>query len=44
MMADTPHMGEPVAFFVILKWIYGLLGLEGKAEEQMATIPSRPKY
>ena len=38
------HMGEPESFFVILKWIYNLFGLEGNPGEQMRTIPSRPKY
>jgi hypothetical protein len=37
-------MGEPESFFVILKWIYNLFGLQGNPGEQMKTIPSRPKY
>ena len=41
---NTKHMGEPESFFVILKWIYNLFGLEGHPGEQMKTIPSRPKY
>lgn len=38
------HMGEPESFFVILKWLYKLFGLEGNPGDQMKTIPSRPKY
>jgi pimeloyl-ACP methyl ester carboxylesterase len=41
---DRKHMGEPESFFVIIKWIYNLFGLEGHPGEQMKTIPSRPKY
>lgn len=35
------HMGEPESFFVILKWIYDLFGLDGSPQEHMKTIPSR---
>ncbi|GIZ48646.1 hypothetical protein CKM354_001169800 [Cercospora kikuchii] len=35
------HMGEPESFFVILKWIYDLFGLEGSPQEQMRTVPSK---
>jgi hypothetical protein len=38
------HMGEPESFFIILRWIYDLLGSEGNPVDQMKTIPSRPKY
>ena len=41
---DTKHMGEPQSFGIILQWIYGVLGLEGRWQEQMATIPSKCKY
>lgn len=41
---NRKHMGEPESFFVILKWLYALLGLQGNPGEQMKTIPSRPKY
>ncbi|KJX98603.1 pigment biosynthesis protein yellowish-green 1 [Zymoseptoria brevis] len=38
------HMGEPESFFIILKWLYDLFGLEGNPADQLKTIPSRPKY
>lgn len=41
---DRKHMGEPESFFVILRWLYALFGLEGNPADQMKTIPSRPKY
>lgn len=41
---DRKHMGEPESFFVILRWLYALFGLEGNPVDFMKTIPSRPKY
>lgn len=38
------HMGEPEAFFIILKWIWGVLGLQGESAELMRTIPFKSKY
>lgn len=38
------HMGEPESFFVILRWIHGLLGLDGDVTAQMRLLPSRTKY
>lgn len=38
------HMGEPESFGIILKWIYGLFGIQANPGDQMKTIPSRPKY
>lgn len=39
------HMGEPDSFFIILKWIYDLLGLEDvDVKGQMGTLPFKPKY
>jgi pimeloyl-ACP methyl ester carboxylesterase len=38
------HMGEPDSFFIILKWIWGLLGLEGESAALMRTIPFQAKY
>ena len=38
------HMGEPEAFFIILKWIWGVLGLEGNSADVMKTIPFKSKY
>ncbi|KIV92343.1 hypothetical protein PV10_06793 [Exophiala mesophila] len=44
MVKGKKHMGEPDSFFIILRWIYALLGLEGDIFDQMKTLPSRPKY
>ena len=44
MVKGKKHMGEPDSFFIILKWIYGLLGLQGDIMDQMKTIPFKPKY
>ena len=44
MVKGKKHMGEPDSFFIILKWIYGVLGLEGNIMDQMKTLPSRSKY
>ena len=41
---NSPHMGEPDAFFIILPWLYKVLGIEGNPVDQMKTIPSRTKY
>lgn len=39
------HMGEPESFFVILKWIYALFGIQGaNPGAQMSTVPFKPKY
>jgi hypothetical protein len=38
------HMGEPESFFIILKWIYKLFGIQAQPGKQMALIPFRPKY
>ncbi|KAK4447315.1 Alpha/Beta hydrolase protein [Podospora aff. communis PSN243] len=43
-VAGRKHMGEPEAFFVILEWIHGLLGLDGDVASQMRGLPSRMKY
>ncbi|EXJ93961.1 hypothetical protein A1O1_02354 [Capronia coronata CBS 617.96] len=44
MIKGTKHMGEPFSFPIILEWVHKLLGLDGKVKEQLAMIPSRPKY
>lgn len=44
MVPNKKHMGEPDSFFIILKWIYNLLGLEGHFMDQMKTLPHRSKY
>jgi hypothetical protein len=38
------HMGEPESFFIILKWLYELLGVKGDVGRQMQTVPFKPKY
>lgn len=38
------HMGEPEAFFIILKYIWNLLGLPGESAALMKTIPFKSKY
>ena len=38
------HMGEPMSFFVILRWLYGLFGIEADPVTQMQTLPFKPKY
>lgn len=44
LVVGRKHMGEPESFFIILRWIYDLFGLEGQPVDQMKTIPSKPKY
>ncbi|OCK75042.1 alpha/beta-hydrolase [Lepidopterella palustris CBS 459.81] len=41
---NTKHMGEPESFFIILKWIYALFGIQANPVSQMQTMPFRPKY
>ncbi|KAK0648424.1 yellowish-green 1-like protein [Cercophora newfieldiana] len=43
-VAGKKHMGEPEAFFIILEWIHGLLGLDGDFMSQMRGLPSKMKY
>ena len=38
------HMGEPDSFFIILKWIYKLLNIQGDIMDQMKMLPSKTKY
>lgn len=38
------HMGEPDSFFMILPWLYKVLGIQADHRAQMATIPFSPKY
>ena len=44
MVKGKKHMGEPDSFFIILKWIHQLLGLDGNFMDQMKMLPSRTKY
>jgi hypothetical protein len=38
------HMGEPESFFVILKWIYKLFGIDANPGAQMSTIPFKAQF
>jgi dienelactone hydrolase len=38
------HMGEPMSFFIILKWLYKLFDIEADPVKQMQTLPFKPKY
>ncbi|EDU44500.1 conidial pigment biosynthesis protein Ayg1 [Pyrenophora tritici-repentis Pt-1C-BFP] len=41
---EKKHMGEPDSFFIILKWLYQLLGVDAQPGRLMATLPFKPKY
>ena len=39
------HMGEPESFFIIMRWIYELFGIQGdNPEAQLSTMPFKPQY
>jgi pimeloyl-ACP methyl ester carboxylesterase len=38
------HMGEPGSFMVILRWIHGLLGLDGDIMHHIKLLPTKCKY
>ncbi|KAF2102006.1 alpha/beta-hydrolase [Rhizodiscina lignyota] len=39
------HMGEPESFFIIMKWIYNLFGIQGgNPGAQLSTIPFKSLY
>jgi len=40
----TKHMGEPMSFFIILRWLYKLFDIEADPVEQMKTLPFKAKY
>ncbi|KAF2711292.1 pigment biosynthesis protein-like protein yellowish-green 1 [Pleomassaria siparia CBS 279.74] len=44
VVRDTKHMGEPDAFFVILAWLYRILGVEADPLEQVRSLPFKAKY
>lgn len=44
MVQGKKHMGEPESFFIILKWIHDLLGLDGDFMAQVRSMPSKMKY
>jgi hypothetical protein len=37
-------MGEPMSFFVILRWLYKLFDIEADPVKQMQTLPFKAKY
>lgn len=43
-VAGKKHMGEPDSFFIIIKWLYQLFGIDAQVGKQMATLPFKPKY
>jgi dienelactone hydrolase len=43
-IGETKHMGEPMSFFIILKWVYKLLDIKSDPVKQMQTLPFKPKY
>ena len=44
LVKERAHMGEPEAFFVILKWLFDLLGVEGHVGKFMSQVPTKTKY
>ncbi|RDI81329.1 Arylacetonitrilase [Venturia inaequalis] len=38
------HMGEPESFFIIMKWIYNLFGLQANPGAQMSTLPFKAAF
>lgn len=38
------HMGEPESFFIILRELFDLLGIQGDIKEFMATVSFKPRY
>ncbi|KAF1840305.1 alpha/beta-hydrolase [Cucurbitaria berberidis CBS 394.84] len=43
-VTGVKHMGEPMSFFIILKWLYQLFGIKADPVKQMQTLPFKPKY
>lgn len=41
---DRKHMGEPESFFIILRWLYELFGIQANPVDQMKTVPFKAKY
>lgn len=37
-------MGEPESFFIILRELFDLLGIQGDIKEFMATVSFKPRY
>ncbi|KAF2108614.1 Alpha/Beta hydrolase protein [Lophiotrema nucula] len=40
----TKHMGEPMSFLIILKWLYKLFDIQADPVKQLQTLPFKPKY
>ncbi|KAF2676522.1 alpha/beta-hydrolase [Lentithecium fluviatile CBS 122367] len=38
------HMGEPMSFFIIFRWLYKLFDIRADPVKQMQTLPFKPKY
>jgi dienelactone hydrolase len=38
------HMGEPMSFFIILRWLYKLFEIDADPVKQMQTLPFKAKY
>lgn len=38
------HMGEPMSFFIILRWLYQLFGIDADPVKQMQTLPFKPQF
>ncbi|KAI0593425.1 yellowish-green 1-like protein [Biscogniauxia sp. FL1348] len=43
-ITGTKHMGEPASFFVILRWIFKLLDIQGDPVQFLSTLPFQPKF
>lgn len=41
---NKKHMGEPDSFFIILRELFDLLGIQGDIKEFMATVPFQPQF
>ena len=44
IIPNTPHMGEPTAFFIILRWLSQRLGIKIDPVAFMQTVPTKTKY
>jgi dienelactone hydrolase len=41
---DTKHMGEPMSFSIILRWLYKLFDIDADPVGLLQTLPFKPKY
>jgi hypothetical protein len=44
IVRGAKHMGEPEAFFIILGWLYKLLGVQANPVDQVKTLPFKAKF